>query len=75
MSCVHGVPLGDRCPGCDAFTAEFRAGYEASVAAGDHYRSGHTPEEWANSTPLLPFDPDVVQYDNGEELEEEPCED
>lgn len=54
-----------------AFTAAGRAEFEASVRAGNHLRSGHTPEEWARSSPLFPFEPGgEIQYDNGEDAEE-----
>jgi len=74
--CAFGTPWqahfdGTGCSACEADTAKLRAEFAASVAAGEHYRSGHTPEEWASSTPLLPFDPDVIQWDNGEDAEEE----
>lgn len=75
-ACAFGTPWlahfdGTGCPACDQETARLRAEYAAIVAAGAHYRSGHTPEEWANSTPLLPFDPEVVQWDNGEGADED----
>jgi hypothetical protein len=74
--CAFGTPGqahldGTGCPACAAETAQFLQQYADSVAAGDLYRSGHTPAEWAASTPLLPFDPDVIQWDNGEDADED----
>lgn len=76
LVCANGQPWvvhfdGTGCSACAADTAQLQAEHAASIAAGTHYRSGHTPEEWAASSPLLPFDPDVIQWDNGEGADED----
>jgi hypothetical protein len=51
LVCALGHPWrvhydGTGCSGCEAETARLRAAFAASVAAGQHLPSGHTPEEW-----------------------------